>query len=69
MTMKIVKAAVCTCLLGLGACGGEAETDAGGYEAVQPSAAEPTATTAPPAEMEPDTIGMGGGTAGDTLMR
>jgi hypothetical protein len=51
-------------VIAIAACGRAEEDPQPSYETIDPSATEPAATTAPPAEMQPDTIGadtLGGG--------
>lgn len=57
MRRSIHTVTVLTSILAIAACGRPDEAAEPGFETIDPPAADPAATTAPPAEMEPDTIG------------
>lgn len=57
MRTSIYAAPLLASMLAIAACGRADEGAEPSFETIDPSATDPAATTAPPAEMEPDTIG------------
>lgn len=76
MKRSILTPAALAAFIAIAACGG-GDADEPAFETVDPYAADPAATTAPPAEMEMDTMQMermpmdtmGRGMMTDTMMR
>lgn len=56
MNRSILTMAAVAGVLGLTACGGGDDADEPAFETVDPYATDPAATTAPPAQMELDTM-------------